>query len=231
MLLLTACGTAAPEATDSPDGENSAPAGILSSFSTTDIEGNAVDESLFSDYKLTMVNVWATYCGPCISEMPDLGTLAEEYADKGFQIVGLVSDVLDSDGNLDSAQIDKAKEIVASTGANYTHIVPGEGTYGCSHRSTPCPRHCSLTARGGRLVQPTCPPKALRPGRRSWTPCWRKPEHEPPSERHHRSIDRSSRSRPAAAWPAYGRGRDRTAQGCEYLPGVHRPWLSGWANT
>lgn len=130
MLLLTACGTAAPEATDSPDGENSAPAGILSSFSTTDIEGNAVDESLFSDYKLTMVNVWATYCGPCISEMPDLGTLAEEYADKGFQIVGLVSDVLDSDGNLDSAQIDKAKEIVASTGANYTHIVPGEGTYG-----------------------------------------------------------------------------------------------------
>ena len=130
MLLLAACGAAAPAATDSPDAEDTASAGILSSFSTTDLEGNAADESLFAGYKLTMVNIWATYCGPCISEMPDLGALAAEYADKGFQIVGLVSDALDSDGNVDAAQVEKAKEIVASTGADYTHILPGEGTYG-----------------------------------------------------------------------------------------------------
>lgn len=55
-LLLTACGQAAPE--ESPEAGETA--GILSSFSTTDLEGNAVDQSIFSDYKLTMVNVWAT---------------------------------------------------------------------------------------------------------------------------------------------------------------------------
>ena len=128
MLLLAACGAAAPAATDSPDAEDTASAGILSSFSTTDLEGNAADESLFAGYKLTMINIWATYCGPCISEMPDLGALAAEYADKGFQIVGLVSDALDSDGNVDAAQVEKAKEIVASTGADYTHILPGESS-------------------------------------------------------------------------------------------------------
>lgn len=132
LLMLTACGQAAPEA--SPDAEEASDsgqtAGILSSFSTTDLDGNSVDQSVFADHKLTMVNIWATFCGPCISEMPELGTLASEYADKGLQIVGLVSDVTDSDGNLDEKQLSLARDIVAETGANYTHIVPGEGLNG-----------------------------------------------------------------------------------------------------
>lgn len=132
LLLLTACGQAAPEA--SPDAaaasDSGQTAGILSSFSTTDLDGNSVDQSVFADHKLTMVNVWATFCGPCISEMPELGELASEYADKGMQIVGLVSDVTDSDGNLDEDQLTLARDIVAETGANYLHVVPGEGLYG-----------------------------------------------------------------------------------------------------
>lgn len=132
LLMLTACGQAAPEA--SPDAaeasDSGQTAGILSSFSTTDLDGNSVDQSVFADHKLTMVNIWATFCGPCISEMPELGTLASEYADKGLQIVGLVSDVTDSDGNLDEKQLSLARDIVAETGANYTHIVPGEGLNG-----------------------------------------------------------------------------------------------------
>lgn len=132
LLMLTACGQAVPEA--SPDAaeasDSGQTAGILSSFSTTDLDGNSVDQSVFADHKLTMVNIWATFCGPCISEMPELGTLASEYADKGLQIVGLVSDVTDSDGNLDEKQLSLARDIVAETGANYTHIVPGEGLNG-----------------------------------------------------------------------------------------------------
>lgn len=151
MLLLAACGAAAPAATDSPDAENTTSKGILGSFSTTDLEGEAVDESLFADSKLTMVNVWATYCGPCISEMPDLGTLAEEYADRGFQIVGLVSDALDSDGNVDAAQVEKAKEIVASTGADYTHIVPGEGIYGLLYQISAVPTTLFVDSEGKQV--------------------------------------------------------------------------------
>ena len=129
LLLLSACGQAAAPA-ETSGAEETASAGILSSFDTVDLDGNAVDQGVFSEHKLTMVNIWATYCGPCISEMPDLGILAEEYEDKGLQVMGLVSDVLDSDGNLSEEQLEKAREIVESTGADYTHIVPGEGTYG-----------------------------------------------------------------------------------------------------
>ena len=77
-----------------------------------------------------MVNIWATFCGPCISEMPELGELASEYADKGMRVVGLVTDVMDSEGALDEAQLQLARDIVSETGADYLHIVPGEGLYG-----------------------------------------------------------------------------------------------------
>ncbi len=99
-------------------------AGVLSSFSTQTLAGETVDNTMLSGYPVTMVNVWATFCSPCIQEMPDLGTLAAEYADKGVQIVGLVSDVLSSDATIDQEQVDLAKEIVASTGASYPHLLP-----------------------------------------------------------------------------------------------------------
>ena len=44
-------------------------------FSAKDIDGKNVSEKVFADSKITMVNVWGTFCGPCIREMPDLGVL------------------------------------------------------------------------------------------------------------------------------------------------------------
>lgn len=112
------------EAAATPDeGASSAPL-FLQNFTTTDLDGNAIDSSLFAPYELTMINVWATYCQPCLVEMPDLGKLSEDFKDKGVQIVGLVSDAMNYDGSLSSEQIDFAKEIVEKTQANYPHIVP-----------------------------------------------------------------------------------------------------------
>ena len=99
-------------------------AGVLSSFSTQTLTGESVDNTMLSGYPVTMVNVWATFCGPCIDEMPDLGVLSAEYADKGVQIVGLVSDVLTSEAAIDQEQVDLAKEIVSATEANYPHLLP-----------------------------------------------------------------------------------------------------------
>ena len=111
-LLLSACGQAAPAAEPSPgQSEAAETAGILSDFSTTDLDGSAADESIFAEYKLTMVNIWATFCGPCLQEMPDLGALHQEYQDQGFQIVGIVTDVLNQDGSISESQVEVAKEI------------------------------------------------------------------------------------------------------------------------
>ena len=141
MLALGACSSANQTAgtdtsgqgtTDAQSGsaQTTEQAGVLSSFSATDLEGNTVDQSILADYDLTMVNVWATFCSPCINEMPDLGELAQEYADKKVQIIGLVSDVLNTDGTISEEQVQTARDIVEQTGANYLHLLPSEDLYG-----------------------------------------------------------------------------------------------------
>lgn len=124
-LIFTSCGKSGAEnEPTSVGGEITQNSGILSDFTTTDIDGNAVDASVLGGKKLTMVNIWATFCGPCINEMPDLGKISEEYADKGFQIIGIPVDVVDYYGNIDASQVELAKEIIDETGAVYLHILP-----------------------------------------------------------------------------------------------------------
>ena len=58
-------------------------------FSTTDFEGSEVTEQIFAGHKLTILNFWEPWCGPCVSEMPDLQRFSQEYAGKGVQVIGV----------------------------------------------------------------------------------------------------------------------------------------------
>jgi|SRR5579872_6615121 len=60
-------------------------------FDTVDISGNA--ERLTDQAgKVVLVNVWATWCGPCRSEMPKLDRLYREQKDKGLVVFGISSE-------------------------------------------------------------------------------------------------------------------------------------------
>ncbi len=96
------------------------------SFEGVDIEGNTVTEEVFTQSKLTMVNVWATYCNPCLSEMPGLGELAAQYDPEEFQIIGIVSDVMDGG---EQETLDAAAALIQETGADYTHLLLNESLY------------------------------------------------------------------------------------------------------
>ncbi len=98
--------------------------GPLQDFTVIDLDGNAVTADVFADYDMTVVNVWGTFCGPCINEMPVLGRLAEEYAEKNVQFIGLVGDAINNAGEPAEDKMTEAKEIVAQTGADYLHLVP-----------------------------------------------------------------------------------------------------------
>lgn len=95
-------------------------------FSGQDLEGNTVSSEIFSSSKLTMINVWATYCNPCLREMPELGELAADYSPEEFQIIGVISDV---EEDSEEKMKDYAADLVAKTGADYTHLLLNESLY------------------------------------------------------------------------------------------------------
>ena len=61
------------------------------SFKGEDMDGNEVTEKIFSENKLTMVNIWGTTCPPCINEMPYLEEINNEMKDSGFELIGVVA--------------------------------------------------------------------------------------------------------------------------------------------
>lgn len=92
-------------------------------FECIDLDGNTVTAEVFAQSKLTMVNVWATYCNPCLNEMPGLGELAAEYDPEEFQIIGIVSDVLEGDDQ------SLAESLVQQTDAAYPHLLLNRSVY------------------------------------------------------------------------------------------------------
>lgn len=133
LLILGACS--APGGADkttaatttivaSSEGQTEPQEGLFSAFTAQTLDGETADESIFEGKTLTMINIWATFCSPCLDEMPDLAALNEAYADKGVQVVGIVIDMLNEDGTISEAQLENAKGIVASTGASYMHLLP-----------------------------------------------------------------------------------------------------------
>ena len=102
-------------------------AASFGNFTASDMNGNMVSQDIFSKADLTMVNIWGTFCGPCIREMPILAELSQEYADKGVQIIGIVIDAADNNGNVQQEQMTAANKILANANVNYVNLVPSYG--------------------------------------------------------------------------------------------------------
>ena len=92
------------------------------SFTAKNLNLEDVDDSIFKDKDLTILNVWGTFCGPCINEMPELGAWAKEMPEN-VQIIGLVADI---SGETDTKQIETAKTILEKTDADFQNIIPNE---------------------------------------------------------------------------------------------------------
>lgn len=121
-LLLCICAACAPKEKESEPPEGSAntgapiifpdaPAEFESvQFETTDLQGNAQSQSIFQENELTMVNIWATWCAPCIEEMP---VLEQIYQEGEIGVVGIVIESREEE----VAQL--ALEITTQTGATF----------------------------------------------------------------------------------------------------------------
>ena len=96
----------------------------VGTFETTDINGNSYTESIFSEYDLTLVNLFATWCTPCVSEMPELEQLYQDLKDQGVGIIGFALDTVDSAGQTDESAVATAQELQEKTGVTYPLLIP-----------------------------------------------------------------------------------------------------------
>lgn len=90
--------TDTPEATDAPE-ESQAPIPALD-FALTDQFGNTHTLDQYKG-KTILLNFWATWCGPCRSEMPDLQAVYEDYGnnEKDLVVLGVAAPNLGQEGS------------------------------------------------------------------------------------------------------------------------------------
>ena len=111
---------------DQPQDTSSNPEDVKSvgKFETTGIDGKTYTEKVFSDYDLTLVNVFTTWCSPCVKEIPELQELYKEMKDKGVGVAGVVLDTTDEKGNQDEEAVKKAGLLQEKTKAEYPFLTP-----------------------------------------------------------------------------------------------------------
>lgn len=94
-------------------------------FATEDVFGKKYTEDVFSDYDLTLVNVFTTWCSPCVEEMPELENLRQEYEKKGIKL-GVVAVVLDAKtaNGMDEGALERAQILYERSKAKFPFLIP-----------------------------------------------------------------------------------------------------------
>ena len=105
--------TEAPAASEAPVSATEAPAPRTYAFTFTanTLDGETVTEAYFGEHDLTMVNVWASWCGPCRSELSELGELYTKLPEN----VGFLSVTID-----DPADLKDAKALLQQNGCAFS---------------------------------------------------------------------------------------------------------------
>ncbi len=91
-------------------------------FTAVDLQGNSVTEAIFAEKDLTVINIWGTFCAPCIKEMPELGEWAKNMPDN-VQMIGLIIDI---NGEEDTKRHDLAVTITEKAEADFLQIIANQ---------------------------------------------------------------------------------------------------------
>ncbi|MBR6653834.1 MAG: TlpA family protein disulfide reductase [Oscillospiraceae bacterium] len=86
-------------------------------FDTTALTGEVVTQDIFAQSKVTMVNIWATWCNPCLDELPDIQDMMDELPE-GANVISICLDA--------NTDMELALEIVDTYGLEFKVLIPDE---------------------------------------------------------------------------------------------------------
>jgi peroxiredoxin len=112
--------------------------------------------------RLRLINVWATWCGPCVAELPEFVSINRMYRNRDFELVTISADAAEDKGR--ALEVLKKKQVSAS---NY--LFDGDNKYKLMDAvdvkaSGPVP-HTILVAPGGKVLyrkSGSCEPMAIK---------------------------------------------------------------------
>lgn len=91
----------------------------ITSFTATDMDGKTVSFPRDFAGKIVLLDFWATWCGPCVQELPGLAAAYKKYAAKGFDVLGIT---LDGEGQ--DAQL---RAFMKKNGMPWREVYDGKG--------------------------------------------------------------------------------------------------------
>lgn len=87
----------------------------VSGFSSATLDGTPVDGGIFSEYRLTLVNFWATWSAPCLSQLELYQTAYDSWHENGVNVIGLLCE----DG---TSTVSAAVDYLSANGYTYPNI-------------------------------------------------------------------------------------------------------------
>lgn len=88
----------------------------MGEFSANTFKGEVITLDYIKNNELTMINIWTTWCGPCVGEMPELANFAKNMLPEGVKLLSICVDGEDEN--------DIAKEILADAKVEFDVIMP-----------------------------------------------------------------------------------------------------------
>ena len=115
---------------------------LAPNFTLPDLDGKRIS---LTDYrgKVVFLNIWATWCAPCVTEMPSMEKLYQELQDEDFQILAV---------SIDEAGTDVVRPFMKKHRLSFTSLVDPEGTIKNLYRTTGVPESFIID-KNGKIVE------------------------------------------------------------------------------